>query len=1012
MNRSRIPGSNRRVNGQVAPRFTILRATISALLAGAVLAAPSPANALSAAVKVYWVDFAGGKVYSAPGALGLDGAGIVNGRTEFASGLSSPRYIAADSATVIVGENGGNIYRFNVDGTGKTLLGNFSGISGLALDGNSLYFTSWNSGVLKTDLNGQTPQTLVSGGIAGGSTSGYNGVAVDSGHIYFINYNDGKLFSADKDGNSPISVYTKQTSGGFVEQLQALAVDSHYLYVADSNNNGQIIRIDKANSASFSRIGTAGNYAGVSIARDSVYYTQNQGQLGAMSTTGASQVTRTSQASSYGIAVVSPPPAPMQPSPLTLSIIRGDTATVSVTAATDPLGSGANVTATSETTTIATVTSSATSSNDTATFTVTAEGVGTTRVRFASTGYDTATVNVTVSALTVTTPTLDTTTAKQGETITASATSNAGSVAYRWYRDSIGPANLVGSSASYTPVSADAGNYLRVVAVATNGSAVETSTATITAVVNVGPLTFSRAVNFGNVSIGSGIAYDTVTVTNGGTSQGTSQTLTTSGSGAVFHTSVPSACTTGGALTLAGGASCALVFKWAVPATVGTSPTNSFTIGGFGNLPYSVSVSGATVGSVTYSSQNSTSGTVPTDSAQYALNAQVTVLGNPNNLARDGYAFAGWTTNSGGTGTVVSTANMGSSGLTLYPKWLERSRLMNLAVSEGTLSPAFDSATATYNVSVPTTTSTITVTPTKSQAGITTILVNGDSVTSGSVSQPISLSYGNNAITVVLSGTNMSTETYTITVNRPSPPTPSPSSSGSAPSGPTVEPVGGVKVTLGGNEAVVSWNAPNSGAAVTPSRYVVESIPDGKSCIVNAPATSCTVTGLTSGTTYRFNVTVYGGSSAASISSSEVKVADTAKPTDSGSSGSAGNGASGSNPSDGAGGTASTPNAPRTVARKAVLFDALSAALTPAGKSALERLVTTHGKAARYRAVGFVQPTAKTGNDMSLSRSRANNVAAFLRSLGVPSNKIVTKAGARSRMTGPSGRRVEVSVVR
>ena len=46
---------------------------------------------------------------------------------------------------------------------------------------------------------------------------------------------------------------------------------------------------------------------------------------------------------------------------------------------------------------------------------------------------------------------------------------------------------------------------------------------------------------------------------------------------------------------------------------------------------------------VTYSEGTATSGTVPVDPNSYSLEASVTVLGNPGNLAKDGYTFAGWT---------------------------------------------------------------------------------------------------------------------------------------------------------------------------------------------------------------------------------------------------------------------------------------------------------------------------------------------------------------------------------
>ena len=56
----------------------------------------------------------------------------------------------------------------------------------------------------------------------------------------------------------------------------------------------------------------------------------------------------------------------------------------------------------------------------------------------------------------------------------------------------------------------------------------------------------------------------------------------------------------------------------------------------------------------------------------------------------------------------------------------------------------------------------------------------------------------------------------------------------------------------GSLEATVSWVAPTTGGA--PTSYTVTSTPGSFTCTVNAPATSCIVTGLTNGTPYTFVV--------------------------------------------------------------------------------------------------------------------------------------------------------------
>ena len=79
----------------------------------------------------------------------------------------------------------------------------------------------------------------------------------------------------------------------------------------------------------------------------------------------------------------------------------------------------------------------------------------------------------------------------------------------------------------------------------------------------------------------------------------------------------------------------------------------------------------------------------------------------------------------------------------------------------------------------------------------------------------------------------------------------------------------GVTAAMGDAQATISFLAPvnNGGAAVT--SYTVTSNPGSLSCTVTAPATSCTVTGLTNGTAYTFTVkaTNTNGDSLASTAS-------------------------------------------------------------------------------------------------------------------------------------------------
>lgn len=88
-----------------------------------------------------------------------------------------------------------------------------------------------------------------------------------------------------------------------------------------------------------------------------------------------------------------------------------------------------------------------------------------------------------------------------------------------------------------------------------------------------------------------------------------------------------------------------------------------------------------------------------------------------------------------------------------------------LAVSAGTLSPAFNSSLLAYTDSVPFGVVSITVTPTLADS-TATVTVNGNSVSSGTASAPIDLSVGSNPIAIVVTAQDASRKTYSINVIR------------------------------------------------------------------------------------------------------------------------------------------------------------------------------------------------------------------------------------------------------
>lgn len=75
---------------------------------------------------------------------------------------------------------------------------------------------------------------------------------------------------------------------------------------------------------------------------------------------------------------------------------------------------------------------------------------------------------------------------------------------------------------------------------------------------------------------------------------------------------------------------------------------------------------------LTYNGNGNTSGSVPVDSrSPYSSGATVTVLGNTGSLVKTGWTFAGWNTNSTGTGTNRAAGSTFSitANTTLYAKW-------------------------------------------------------------------------------------------------------------------------------------------------------------------------------------------------------------------------------------------------------------------------------------------------------------------------------------------------------
>ncbi len=115
----------------------------------------------------------------------------------------------------------------------------------------------------------------------------------------------------------------------------------------------------------------------------------------------------------------------------------------------------------------------------------------------------------------------------------------------------------------------------------------------------------------------------------------------------------------------------------------------------------------------------------------------------------------------GTTKTYTVTVNRAGPG---------NANLGSLTLSAGALSPAFNSNTTAYSVSVPNATTSTTVTAVV-QVATSTMAINGATAVSGSPFGPITLNVGANPITIVVRANDgVTLKTYTVTVVRAAPP--------------------------------------------------------------------------------------------------------------------------------------------------------------------------------------------------------------------------------------------------
>lgn len=129
------------------------------------------------------------------------------------------------------------------------------------------------------------------------------------------------------------------------------------------------------------------------------------------------------------------------------------------------------------------------------------------------------------------------------------------------------------------------------------------------------------------------------------------------------------------------------------------------------------------------------------------------------NLAVGSNVISTVVTAQNGVGTTVYTVNV-------IRQASADATLSNIALSQGTLTPAFSAGTSAYTAFVGNAINSITLTPTVNSA-TASVKVNGNTVASGSASNPIALVVGANVITTnVTAQDGTTTKTYTITVTR------------------------------------------------------------------------------------------------------------------------------------------------------------------------------------------------------------------------------------------------------
>jgi uncharacterized repeat protein (TIGR02543 family) len=348
---------------------------------------------------------------------------------------------------------------------------------------------------------------------------------------------------------------------------------------------------------------------------------------------------------------------------------------------------------------------------------------------------------------------------------------------------------------------------------------------------------------------------------------------------------------------------------WSIGGTT-YPPGASYTIGTADVTP--TAVWNASTYAISYYGNGATSGTVPA-SGTFTTGGSYTAQTNTGTLDKTGFTFDGWNTAANGSGTsyAIGATNVTTSAdLVLYAKWSAASFTVTYVANGATSALPTPTAVqfgSTFQVAGAATQSGKAFTGwsdnTNTYGGGSTYTMGGANVTLTATwaNQLFAVTYSLNGGSGASAPTQVSlssTDTFTV---QTMPATKSGYSFGGWSNGTNTYQAnatynmtaanvtltaiwnvaapgtpGAPTVSAGDGNATITVVAPSSGGA--PTSYTVTASPGGATCIVISPATSCTITGLTNGTSYSFSTVANNATGSSTGSASSASVSPAGKP--------------------------------------------------------------------------------------------------------------------------------------